>query len=209
MAGTITALVAQKRNKRRVSVYLDGDFAFGLALIEAAKLHKGQHLSDADIQALRTRDDAERAYERALNFLSYRPRSRVEVRRNLRKHAAAPEIIDQTLERLERAGLVDDAAFARYWVENRQRFRPRSRRALRYELRQKGLDDADIDAALQEVDALAMAYEAARRYQRRIPQDADSNTFRRRLSSYLARQGFAYELTREVVHTLLEERGTE
>jgi regulatory protein len=75
MAGTITALRFQKRNKNRVNVYLDGQFAFGLVAIEAARLRVGQTLSDNDVARLQMRDEVERAYERALNFLSYRPRS--------------------------------------------------------------------------------------------------------------------------------------
>ena len=85
MAGTITALRYQKRNKNRVNVYLDDQFAFGLAAIEAARLHVGQTLTDDDVVRLRRRDDVERAYERALDFLSYRPRSEAEVCRNLRR----------------------------------------------------------------------------------------------------------------------------
>jgi regulatory protein len=152
MAGTITALVAQKRNKERVNVYLDGEFAFGLALIEALKLHKGQQLSDDDIARLKALDEIEVAHDRALNFLSYRPRSSEEVRRNLHQKEFAEQTIETVIERLTGAGLLDDAAFARYWVDNRERFEPRSRRALRYELRQKGVPDAAIQAALGDLD---------------------------------------------------------
>lgn len=205
MAGTITALVLQKRNKERVNVYIDGSFAFGLALNEAAQLHKGQYLSDADIETLHQSDQVERAYERALNYLSYRPRSTEEIRRNLRKHNVPSITIDATLARLTRTGLVDDEAFARFWVENRQRFRPRSPHALRYELRGKGVADDVIDRVVAEVDATALAYSAARRYQRRLSR-ADHETFRRKLSNYLARQGFTYALVRDVVDYLAEER---
>jgi regulatory protein len=202
MAGTITALAVQKRNKQRVNVYLDGEFAFGLALMEAARLHKGQHLSDAEIEALKTRDIPAKAYERALRFLSFRPRSASEVQRNLRDHAVPPWAIDETLERLERAGLVNDAEFARFWIDNRQQFRPRSPRALRYELRHKGVADAVIDEALAGVDAEELALRAARHRLRRL-HGADPETIRRKLSNYLARQGFAYPLIRDVVDRLI------
>jgi len=130
MAGKITALRFQKRNKDRVNVYIDGQFAFGLAAIEAARLQVGQTLSDDDVARLRVRDEVERAYERALNFLSYRPRSEAEVRRNLYKKDVEDEVVEVVVERLTRAGLVDDREFARYWVENRLQFNPRGARAL-------------------------------------------------------------------------------
>jgi regulatory protein len=117
--GTITALEIQKRNKERVNVYLDGEYAFSLALIEAAKLRKGQPLTDAEIDALRGEDDVTRAVDYAANFLSYRPRSVAEVRRNLEKKDLSEVVIEQAIDRLQQLGYVDDVAFARYWLENR------------------------------------------------------------------------------------------
>lgn len=207
MAGTVTALVVQKRNKQRVNVYLDGEFGFGLPLTEAARLHKGQFLSDAEIAALQERDTAESAYERALRFLSYRPRSAEEVRRNLRDHDTPAWAVDEVLARLERTGLVDDSAFARFWIANRQQFRPRSPKALRYELRQKGVATDVIEAALAGLDAETLAYDAARKRLKRL-QDADPDTFRRKMGDYLTRQGFAYSLVRDIVENLLAERET-
>lgn len=122
MAGTITALRFQKRNKNRVNVYVDGQFAFGLAAIEAAHLRVGQTLGDGDVARLQRQDEVERAYERALNFLSYRPRSEAEVRRKLREKNVEDEVIEVVVERLTRTGLLDDREFARYWVENRLQF---------------------------------------------------------------------------------------
>ncbi|NDJ36558.1 MAG: RecX family transcriptional regulator, partial [Chloroflexi bacterium] len=84
MAGTITALIVQKRNKQRVNVYLDDTFAFGLALDEALHLRRGQVLTDEEVDRLKALDAAARAREAALNYLSYRPRSTAEVRDNLR-----------------------------------------------------------------------------------------------------------------------------
>jgi regulatory protein len=205
MAGTITALVAQKRNKERVNVYLDGEFAFGLALIEALKLHKGQQLSDDDIARLKALDEIEVAHDRALNFLSYRPRSSEEVRRNLHQKEFAERTIETVIERLTGAGLLDDAAFARYWVDNRERFEPRSRRALRYELRQKGVPDPAIQAALDDLDEEDAAYRAASARLRRYAR-ADEETFRKRLGDFLARRGFGYEIVRDVLDRLWQEQ---
>jgi len=111
MSGTITALKAQKRNKDRVSVYLDGRFAFGVKDIVAVKLRIGQFLTDDDIVELQGQDVFERAYDRALNFLSYRPRSEAEVRRYLQDKQIPETVINATVERLARIDLLDDEAF--------------------------------------------------------------------------------------------------
>jgi len=205
MARTITALRFQKRNKNRVNVYIDGQFALGLAAIEAARLRVGQTLSDDDVARLRMRDEVERAYERALNFLSYRPRSEAEVRRNLRKKNVEEEeeVVEEVAGRLTRAGLLNDQEFARYWVENRLQFNPRGARALRHELREKGVPASIITDTLmdfdEEVAARKVAQAGARRLAHLEPRD-----FRRRLEGYLARRGFSYVMIRLLVEEMLE-----
>jgi regulatory protein len=207
MAGKITALKRQKKNRDRVSVFLDGRFAFGLPEIAAVSLSLGQFLSDAEIEALGEQDERETAYNRVLNYLSYRPRSRAEVITYLRKRDVSESQIGVIVERLTRAGLLDDEAFAQFWVENRERFRPRGVRALRYELRGKGLDDEVIEQALASVDASASAYRAASRKARQWSQ-LDESTFRQKLVAFLARRGFDYSVAREVVERLWAELAT-
>jgi regulatory protein len=200
MAGTITALVAQKKNRNRVSVFLDGKFAFGLAAIEAARLRRGQALSDAEIDRLCRQDSVETAHERALRFLSFRPRSEAEVRRNLAEARVAPGEIDAVIERLKRVGLVDDRAFVQYWLENRGQFSPRSARALQAELRRKGIPVEAIDEALQATrhDEGAAALQAALPRARRLA-DLEPREFRQKLAAFLMRRGFDYQVTREAV----------
>ncbi len=206
MAGTITALIVQKHNKERVNVYLDGEFAFGLAMIEALNLRKGQILSDEEIQRLKSLDEIEQAQEHTLNFLSYRPRSVEEVRRNLRNSPKrfSAEAIEAVIERLQQAGLLDDEAFARFWVDNRQQFGPRSAQALRYELRQKGVPDETIQAALSDLDESEAAYRAVQSRIRRY-RHADERAFRKQLGDYLSRRGFSYSTIREVLNRLWAE----
>jgi len=208
MAGTISALRYQKRNKNRVNVYLDDQFAFGLAAIEAARLRVGQVLSDDDIARLRRQDDVERAHERALNFLSYRPRSEAEVRRNLRKKDVTDEAIEAVVERLTRAGMLDDREFARYWVENRLQFNPRGARALDHELREKGVPVSIIDDTLAGFDEEPTARKAAEAGARRLAH-LEPTAFRRRLGAYLARRGFSYAVISPLVEEMLDAAGSE
>src|SRR5258708_3933024 len=174
---TVTALEVQKRNKERVNVYLDGEFAFGLNLLEAARLHKGQQLAESEIAALTSMDTVEQAYERALRFLGVRPRSIAEVRRNLTEKEIAAPMIDEVISRLEAQGYVDDGAFTQFWITNRQQFRPRSSRALRFELREKGVPNNIVDEALTEFDGIEAAYQAAREKARRF-RSLDQRAFR-------------------------------
>ncbi|MCB9078906.1 MAG: RecX family transcriptional regulator [Anaerolineaceae bacterium] len=198
MAGTITKLEIQKRNKERVNVYLDEQFVLGVMLSVAVELKKGQFLSDADIERLKQQDNRHKAYQRALNYLSFRSRSRVEIERYLREKKVAPDIITATIERLDEEGLIDDSAFAESWVENRERLKPKGARALRYELQQKGLNESTIDSALEQIDESELAWRAIEKKVRQW-QALDEADFKRKAMAFLSRRGFDYEVTMETV----------
>jgi regulatory protein len=193
-AQKITALTLQKRNRNRVNVHLDGEYAFGLARIVAAWLQIGQELSEADIARLKEEDEREVAYAKALSLLNHRPRSEKEIRQNLRKNGFRDEIQEYVLARLDRAGLINDQQFAETWVQNRSDMRPRSRRALAYELAQRGLPEEIVREAVDSVDDEALAYEAASRQARKLA-GLEWQDFRQKMYGFLARRGFNYEVS--------------
>lgn len=200
----ISAIKLQKRNHQRVNVYLDGEYAFGLARIVAAWLSVGTELSDEKIAQLQAEDQRETAYQSALNLINFRPRTEVEIRQNLRRKKMEDEIIQYVVERLKDNGLIDDAGFAKIWVENRVELRPRSRRALAFELKQHGLDSALIEQTLGNVDDSTMAYQAAQRQAPKI-KNLEWREFRLKLLRYLAQRGFAYEVSAEATRHAWEE----
>jgi regulatory protein len=201
----ITALEVQKRNKQRVNVYLDGEFAFGLSLMEAARLHKGQALSEDEIAALRGEDAVLQVVDSAAHFMSFRPRSIQEVRQNLAEKETPPEAIEAAVTRLTAMGYLDDEAFARFWVQNREAFKPLSHRALRQELRQKGVSDTIINEVLSDHDEVELAYQAAATRVRRLS-NLSKRDFRTKMSAFLQRRGFSYNTTQDVVTRLIEEQ---
>lgn len=202
--GTITALRLQKRRKDRVNVYLDGQYAFGVKDIVAARLRVGQQLTDDDIADLQQDNAFEEAYTQALNFLSYRPRSTAEVRWNLRKRQVPDSLAEAVVERLTRAGLLNDAAFAEYWVEQRENFRPRSPRMLRHELTEKGIASHHIERAIQGLDE---AISARRLAGQRVYRYAhlEREEFWRRMAGYLQRRGFRYHTIQPIIEELWQE----
>jgi regulatory protein len=204
----ITAIEVQKKNPRRVNIYIDDQFAFGLARIVAAWLKVGQQLTNEKIASLKIEDAREQALQKALHFLGYRARSVNEVRKNLQKHEIPDVVIEDTLIKLQNNGLIGDEDFAKAWVENRSTFRPRGRRALALELRQKGLSDNIIQTTLDEtVDEEALALDAARKYARKL-EKLERLEFRKKLSGFLARRGFSYEVTSPVTRQVWEELHT-
>lgn len=212
-AGTITAISAQAHDSQRVNVFIDGQFALGISLATLARegLFVGQQLDAAAWARLEAAAHSERALHAALRLLDARPRSTAEVRLHLQRKAFAPETIEQAISRLSELGLLDDAAFSRYLIENRQSFRPRGARALRDELRRKGVARATIDAAIaayagdetaEAAQALAIARAALHRYARSL----DRATFQRRLGGLLQRRGFRLDTIRPILDILWEEQ---
>ncbi|MCJ7551018.1 MAG: RecX family transcriptional regulator [Anaerolineae bacterium] len=198
MAGRISALESQKRSRDRLNVFLDGEFAFGLARLAAANLKVGTWLSDEAIAELTSVDGLERAHSRALDYLSYRPRSETELRDYLLEKEFPESDVEEVLARLNRVGLVDDAEFARYWIDNRARFRPRGGRMLQYELQRKGVASETIEEALDDYDELAAVRKVAQEQARRL-QHLPPDKFRRRLYARLARRGFSSGLIQEIL----------
>lgn len=206
MERKITALKAQKRNPNRISVYLDGEYAFGLARIVAAWLSIGQILTEEKAAALKRQDALEVAYTKTLRFLSHRARSENEVRLRLREYGFDDEQTELVLQRLRDNRLVSDDQFAAEWIDNRSTFRPRSRRVLALELRQKGVAEDVIDDALSDAaDDSILAYEAAMRYARRL-EGLDWQMFREKLGGFLARRGFTYGTIVPVVRQVWDEK---
>jgi regulatory protein len=197
MSGTITRLEVQKKNKERVNVYLDDAYAFGVGMTLALTLKRGQWLSDDEIARLKQEDERGRAYNLGVRFLGHRPRSVAEMEHYLEKKEFAPEAIAFAVEKLCTRGYLDDEAFARFWVDNRMRFRPRGVYGLRYELHQKGIDDEVIDQALADIDEEAAARRAVhpklagwRKLERR--------QFENKVVGFLNRRGFGYDTARTI-----------
>jgi regulatory protein len=158
-------------------------------------------------------EDPEVVLEAAGRFLEARSRSVYEVRRRLGSAGYRADLIDDAIGKLIEFGMLDDETFARAWVESRDRARPRGERAIREELRLKGIDRTVMETVLAErrtdgatVDADDMAVSVDRaaaerliaKHQRALARVADPRQRRQRAYALLARNGFDPETCREV-----------
>jgi len=208
MSGSITALKVQERSKNRVNVYLDGEFAFGLALIHALWLRIGQQLSDDEIVELQEADTLEKAKQRALGLIAYRPRTVLEVKRRLLRAGVDEDAVEEVIAALRTAGLLDDEAFSTAWVESRLEASPRSKRMIAWELRQKGVSDAVIESQLENVSDEAAGYQLALRFVPKLAKLVTAGERRNKLSAYLARRGFSYDIIQDVITRIENEYGS-
>jgi regulatory protein len=192
MEKTITAIEAQKHNRSRVNISLDGVYAFSLDQLTAAWLKPGLKLNEQ-----------QSAYSRALHFLSFRSRSNQEVQTYLERKGYAAEVIEAVLAQLEEDGFLNDTRFSREWVENRTTFRPRSQSMLGWELKQKGVSSEAIETALAEaeLDDADLALKAAQRALGRYA-GLPWEDFARKLGAYLQRRGFSAQVTWATIRKL-------
>lgn len=208
MARTITALKAQTKNRQRLNIYLDGEYAFSLSRIVAAWLQVGQSLDEEKIAKLLADDQVESTYQRALRLISIRPRTEKELEQYFTKWSVPPSVQTLIVERLRSNGWINDQQFAEQWVDNRLAFRPTSKKALRFELQQKGVQLNLIAAAIQDCNEEEMAFQAAQKIMPRL-NNVSRQIFRQKVYSYLARRGFPYDVISEVMERIWNELQTQ
>jgi len=163
-------------------------------------------------------DDPAVVLEAAARFLEARSRSVAEVRRRLTSAGYRVALVDDAIARLGDLGILDDEAFARAWVESRDRARPRGERALRDELRLKGIDRPLVDLVLAERRELGTSSDASdappppdriaaerliERHARALSRIDDPRKRRERAYALLARNGFDPDTCREVAAALV------
>jgi regulatory protein len=203
----ITALKTNKRRDKQVNMYLDGKFTVSLDTEVAVKegLEIGQELSDDHLKYLMGNIGLTRCLNAAYRFLSYRPRSEVEMKDRLHRRGFEDSKIEIVINKLKEQNLLDDTAFAQFWKENRQMFRPRSQRLTRMELRKKGVADEIIDEVTEKLDDMESAYQAALSKAQHLPKQ-EYEVFRRRLGDYLKRRGFGYAVINQTVKRIWQEQ---
>lgn len=212
--GVVTELVPAARRPGRWQLAVDGRAAgyVSLDLVERLGLHVGRVLDDALAAQVAAAIDEVAVYDRALGMLAARGRSSRDLRTRLVRAGALPAHADAAIARLQDAGLVDDAAYARQVARSRVATRGDSRRRVTQALAQAGVARPTADEAVAEVfeeesvDEAALVEQAARKRVRTLG-DLDPAVRRRRLYGYLARRGHDASVIRAVVDRVLGERG--
>jgi regulatory protein len=200
-AGRIASVTSAGRGGRRVEITMQSGTTYIVDTNVAydSGIAPNLTLEQAEIQSLLDADDLLAAKQVATRQLSYRPRSVSELRQTLAQRGFGPKIIDQVIERFRELGYLDDADFARRWIQTREQLAPRGTRLLKQELRQKGIDADLAEEALADAD-LDELETATRIAERRLPKltGLDRDTQRRRLASYLERRGFSHDIVRQI-----------
>ncbi|MCB2203117.1 RecX family transcriptional regulator [bacterium] len=203
----ITRLERQKKRRHRVSVFLDGDFAFGCSEDTAFRfgMHKGMEIDEEKRQEIEDYDNRVQAKLAAERLIGTRMRSERELRRRLKEKEFPEEIIDETVSTFTRVGLLNDREFAEAFVRDRLLLRPRASSVLRRELRGHGIDGEIVDSVLAAHFNAETENELARDMADsyiRSHSSLDTPVLKRRLAGYLQRKGFRPSLVYEILNSL-------
>jgi regulatory protein len=225
----ITKLAYQKTDPNRIDIYVDNNLVADLDASDVLRLglFKNQELSQSNLDQIVSDSERGKLFNFAVNFLSFRPRSRQEIRDHLlRKIVQGKKIripnekslkqVDEVLHRLEKLGQANDEAFASWFIDQRRTFRPSGKRALQFELHKKGLDKKIVEQALSsapnsldkstsELDLASRAL--SKKAARLIPTIADSKSklvVKMKLQRFLLSRGFDYDTVKKAVEKALK-----
>jgi regulatory protein len=194
--GTITALEQQSNDPNRTSVFVDGEFAFGVHQDLVAKhgLRVGRSLTPEEQQDIEHDDQYVRAKQRALDYLAHKPRTEEEVRRKLRRNDVPAPVLEDVVARLYELEYLDDEAYAQDYVRNRFSSKKYGPVRIRRELVERGIDrhtaEAAVDDLFAEKDLQAVAREHAEKRWARLSDEEDVRRRKQKVYRYLRRRGF-------------------
>jgi regulatory protein len=201
----ITSIKPQK-NGKRVNIYLDDRFAFGLDLENYMRLNLkvGQELTEKEVEEIVKKGEFQKVYDKILRFASLRPRSEKEFKNWLYRKKVHKSLYKELFDKLRRLDFLDDEKFAVWWVEQRNNFRPKSKRILNQELRIKGINKEIIENVLFEakIDEAKIAKEMLEKKKYRWKNLNDFEA-RKKMSAFLARKGFGWDVVKKTVNDLL------
>ncbi|MGM0501486.1 MAG: RecX family transcriptional regulator [Bacillota bacterium] len=207
--GTITKIEMQKNNKQRCSIFVDGKFLLGVSaeLIYQFDLDKGEVLTTQVLNQLLDQEELLAAKQDAFNLLSYRQRSRKELKERLLKKEYSLEVVNGVINVLERLDYIDDQQFATSWIKDRitKGFGPYR---IRCQLEEKGVSSNIINDCLEEQYDTELEYKLAAKLaakKRKHYLDEEQYEQRYKLSQVLKRKGFSFEIIDAVLNDLLEE----
>lgn len=209
---TITEVQTQKRRQTRRSIFVNGEFAFGVSeeIYVKFALYVGRELTPSFIEEVLREDELYRAKQYVLRHLTSRMRSSQEITAKLREKGFAPEVVEPVLRFLAEYGMVNDAEFARAFVNDQLLKRPVGRRRLDAELRRKGIDkeasgrllETMVTPETEYANALAAAEKKAPTIRK-----SDPRKWEQSMANFLAGRGFGWDAIGRVLETFRERRG--
>lgn len=207
MANYITKIETQKKNKNRVSIFIDKKYAFGIykKTLMKFELETGMILTPELIEEIKVEDEYKKCFNSALNYLSYRSRTSDEIRKKMLDKEYGLNTITKVIKELKRLNYIDDLDYSKQYIEYKKK--KMGRRRIRYELERKGIDSRVIEQALLAYNSGKAYDQALRIAEKKNNQYGDISYQKRynRLAGLLNRRGFSYDIIKNVLSEILSD----
>jgi len=194
--------IKQQKDKNRVNIYLDDKFGFGIDLENFVRLNLKveQELTEIEVEEITKTAEFQKTSNKLLNYATLRPRSEKEIKDWLRRKKVDEVHHEKLFKKLNKLDLLDDKKFAVWWVDQRNSFRPRSKRVLIQELRLKGIDKNIIDNVLAdtEIDELKIAKNLIKKNKYKWER-FEVDVRKKKMGEYLMRKGFNWEIVKKAL----------
>lgn len=206
--GTVTKVVPQVKRKDRVSVFIDGRFAFGVSrtVAESHGLRVDVRLDREILLRIDRDEEVEAAKRLAVNYISHRMRSESEVRRRLSKNGTSNEGIEDVVTYLKGLGYLDDAAFAGAFARDGTLNKKWGPHRIASGLRKAGVGDRHVSDAMtqarQSIEDGDLLTKLARKRWQQLERVSDVQRRKKRVFDYLARRGFDFDDVRRAIDEL-------
>ena len=197
--GKITDIQKQKKNRTRVSIFIDGEFVCGLdeVAVLSARIKVGDNITAEELKSVMEKSELNSAFERAIGYLSRAPRAKKEIKKYLSDKGYDKAIIEQTIEKLCMYHYIDDYSYAQSYIKSKSKKYGAYR--LSAELKQKGIAQDVIDELLEAAPEDNII-DIARKYLR-----SHKSADKQKLKRFLAGRGFSWDSINGAVDTLADE----
>ena len=203
----ITA-IKKERGRYRVTINDSEDIIVPLSLLRERPLKEGQPINLEEYDNWLMVRQYRFALDRAVGYLAARARSKHEIEQKLLQAGYRPSTVEMVIYKLQRENLLDDADFARQWVESRQNHKL-GRSRIAQELRRKGVSQEEAEDALsfiEDDDQLSGAISLAEKAASRIKPGEDKRKTYSRIAAMLARRGYSWDIAKEAIQQALSEK---
>ncbi|MCF6139308.1 recombination regulator RecX [Pseudalkalibacillus berkeleyi] len=203
----ITKITVQKKNKSRFNVFIDRgngeEFGFGIdeEVYIQSKIRKGTELTEKEVKSLQLQDQFQKGLNMAMNYLSYRMRSMDEIRQYLIKKEFEPHTAESVIERIKELGYLDDMEFSKMFIRSKVMTTKKGPKALKQDLKQKGVDDLTIENALtiyteeEQVDEATKLVEKKAKQSKKLSEHA----LKQKIGQVLQQKGYAWSIIEQAI----------
>ncbi len=207
MSNIITKMEEQKKNKNRISIFIDNEFSFGVYHKTVIKfdLFVGKELTKELIDQIKTDDEYDKCFNKALNYISYQARTIKEVKDKLYANEYLSPTVNNVIKELLKLNYIDDFAYAKMYIE--YKIKEMGLYKIKNKLIEKGIDESIIEELLMdysEDDEYETAYKIANKKNSQYG-DIDYKKRYSRLSGLLNRKGYSYHMIYRVMADILDE----